>query len=331
MIKKILIGSLLSVALLLSGCEDSAGEDSLAIQQMLDKGDYAGVISALEDSANSSGDYIDLGTAYMGKAGLSLTDILSAMSSYDDTQDDDAFAAFVNSIAGASAPTAFTDLCKSRDFYKKVVTDCTSDNLSDSDKDVCLFMGLSAVTQTAVAIDNLADVSKFEDDSVEDYKLTASICAMQYASGNPIDSDCTVVENPDVTFSFSEKTYTPLTVTTVNGDNYDYLVTTTNQLALTQGYCMENDFSTRVDDYDIVTAPYACPMNTNPDIEECVLLDILNDGMNSIGAVLTEDIQADIDEFKCEILGEPIGCDTAGDITDEDIIEYLDSKNAGDA
>jgi len=337
MVIKMLISVLLATVLFLSGCGDSEGEDSLAIQQMLDDGDYAGVITALESSADSDGDYIALGTAYMGKAGVSLTNIVSAMSS--DNVSNDGFASFVNGIADISTPTALTDLGKSSKYYKMVVGDCSALDLSDSAKDICLYIGLGATTRSAVTIDSLVgNISTFSDNTIIDNQLTASVCAMAYAFNNTNNGTCTFTESPDVNFTVISRVYTPLIVTVVadvNATKYHYLMTSTNATVLTNGYCTEIDFSTRVNDYNLTTAPYACPVNENPVEDELtatgILVDILNDGIDSIAAAVTDDIQADIDEYKCDVLGGVYngGCSVSltQNISEQNIIDYLNTQN----
>ncbi len=335
MIKKILTASLFSAMILLSGCGDSEGEERLAIQQMLDDGDYVGVISAVEPTADSSEDYIALGAAYMGKAGLSLTDILTALAAASDNGGD-SFAEFVSSVANSSTSTALTDLGMSGDYYKKVVAGACTDNfltLSDSQKDICLFIGLGATTKATVAINHLVgDISTFTDNTKIDDKLTASACAMQYAfdgrSNSNVNAACTnfIEEVPDVNFTVINKVYTPLAIT-VDGNEYYHLMTSINQTVLTKGYCTRDDFSTRVDTYDAALAPYACPINEDPSAVDLtvatVLVNVLNEGMDSIGAALSEEIQADIDEFKTEITG-----DVNGTITEQNIIDYLNTQNS---
>ncbi len=338
MVKKILAGSLFTVMLLLSGCGDSEGEDRLAIQQMLDQGDYTGVIAALESSANSDDDFIALGAAYMGKAGVSLTNIVSAMASTNDATDD-GFATFVNSIAGISTSSAITDLGKSADNYRKVVGDCASLTLSDSAKDICLYIGLGATARTAVTIDSLVgDISTFGNDTTDD-KLTASACAMQYAYNGSTGTGCTINNTvSDVNFTVINKIYKPLVINT----DYHYLMTTdgSNRTILTNGYCSAESFSPRVDDYNNTAVPslYACPINEDPAADELtasgVLVDILNEGMESIGAAVTEDIQEDVDEFKCEILGGTydefngcVGANITQDISEQNVIDYLNTQN----
>ncbi len=336
--KKVFFVSAFTAILLLSACGDSEGEDRLAIQQMLDDGDYTGVISKLEGSVSSDDDYIALGAAYMGKAGVSLSNIVNAMASTDNTNDD-GFATFVKSIADISTPTAITDLGKSADYYKEVVGDCSGLNLSNSSKDICLYIGLGATARTAVTIESLVgDITTFTDSSVADDKLSASVCAMQYALDGSTGTDCSIREDTDVYFTTIDKTYTPLIVT-VNVTDYYYLMTTTTpkKTVLTDGYCSATDFTTRTQNYDAINAPYACPINEDPTVEELtttdVLVNVLNDGIEAVGAAVTEDIQADIDEFKCDIVGgiyvDGSGCTQAidSDINEQDIINYLDTQN----
>lgn len=348
MVKVVLIILFLSVSLVFSGCGESEGESRLETQQMLDEGNYAGVISKLEGNANSNEDYIALGAAYMGKAGFSLADIVSAISS--SSEDDDAFAGFVISVADQRNSNAITDLDTSTSYYQKVVQNrCLDTNatLSDSQKDVCLYIGLAHTTTAAVALNHIAgDVSTFgSENNGTDNKLQASTCAMQYAldggSDTNVDASCTVTPDSNVTFTILEKDYNKFTVD-VNATSFYYLMNENNQTVLTDGFCSETDFATRVDDYN--ASLHACPINEDKDKDELttagVLVNVLNEGIGSIGGASTQDIQGDVDEFKCDILNgtydEFNGCtdilnnpiDITVDITELDIINYLNNENS---
>jgi len=356
-LKKILAVVLVSMSLLLSGCGESEGELHLEIQQMLDQGNYAGVISRLEGQASSSEEFIALGAAYMGKAGLSLSDIVSAMASDDDSnQNDDGFGSFVGSISSKSTPSALNDLGKANSNYKQILGErCRDKNatLSDSQKDICLYIALANTTRAAVAIGTLAqDVSKISDDSNgSDDKLTASTCAMQYASDGAsdanVDAACRVATDGNVTFTVLEKTYDTFTVE-VNATKYHYLMNDTNRTILTKGFCSSDSFTPRVDDYNATANPahYACPINEEKGAEELtavnLLTTVLNEGIDSIGgAAASDDISSDIDEFKCDILGgdynEFNGCkdsithqdiNTTQEISEQQIIDYLNRANS---
>jgi len=350
--KKVLLVLLFSISLILNGCGDSEGESQLETQQMLDQADYAGVIAKLEGKASTSEEFIALGAAYMGKAGLSLADIVSAMASSDDSnQNSDGFGGFVGSIAGKSTPSALKDLGRANSNYKQILGERCRDNnatLSDSQKDICLYIALANTTRAAVAIDTLAeDVSKISDDNNgSDDKLTASTCAMQYASDGAsdanVDANCTISPEGNVTFSVLEKTYDKFTVA-VNGANYYYLMNDSNRTILTKGFCSADSFTPRVDIYNATLN--ACPINEDKDAEELtavgILTTVLNDGIDSIGgAAASDDISSDINEFKCDILGgnydEFNGCrdsnfhvvDTTQEISEQQIINYLNRENS---
>jgi hypothetical protein len=342
MIKKILATSLFGLTLVMSGCGDTEGEDRLATQQMLDDGDFTGVISKLESIASSDDDYIALGAAYMGKAGLTLTNIVSSMVSATDTNDN-AFAGFVTGISSTSSSTALTDLNKAVDYYNEVIkTKCADKDilLSTTQQDICLYKGLASTSSAAVTIDLIAgDISTFGDTDIEDYKLTASVCGMNYAFDRT-QGDCTVTEQSDVNFTIINKVYTPLIIT-VNADTntpkteYHYLMNDVNQTVLTKDFCLVDDF-TRYEDINATANLYACPINEVASSDELttttVLVDVLNDGIDSIGGVASDETQSDIDEFKCDILGgtyDGSDCNVSLDnnVTEEDVIDYLNSQN----
>jgi len=342
MMKKILATSLFGLTLVMSGCGDTEGEDRLETQQLLDAGDYTAVIEKLESTAQSNDEYIALGSAYMGKAGLTLTNIVSAMVSESNTNES-AFASFVTGVSSTSTTTAISDLNKAISFYTRVVNyACTARyrTLSNSEKDICLYIGLASTSSAAVAIDLIAgDISSFGNTDVEDYKLTASVCGMNYAfDGNA--SGCTVTEGSDVNFTTLNRVYTPLVIQVdADTDNteYRYLMNDSNQTVLTSDYCTATDFSTRVATYISGTPEYyACPISETASSEELttasVLVNVLNEGIDSISGAASEETQTDIDEFKCDILGgsfDGTDCNVSLDtnVTIQDIFDYLNTQN----
>ncbi len=348
MIKKILTGLFISSIFLFSGCGDDEGESRLSTQQMLDNGEYNKVITKLDDKAEKSdSDYLALAAAYMGRAGVSLPDLVDVVSSNNNDGDGE-FSSFVNDISLITSASALLDLEKATAYYEEVVDDNCSGEidtiLSDSQKDICLFIGLSSTTKVAVTIDLITeDISALSNSGVQDEQLKASTCAMQYAldggSDVNVNEECrgNIVENSDVTFEIIEKTYTPLTIT-LNGREYYYLMTeaitgtNSKQTVVTRGYCTAIDFSTRYipqssEEYEKPNDYYACPINEVKDEEELtvieLLVDVLNEGIDSITSAASEDMQADIDEFKEEIKDSS----SSEDITEQDIIDYLNRKN----
>ena len=364
MIKKIVATSLVAATLIFSGCGDgSDGENRLETQQMLDNADYAGVIAKLESSASSNEDYLALATAYMGKAGYSLLSIISAITADDED--------LISALGKKSSYKSNLDLDKAEVFYKKVVGDntCVSNSnttLSASQKDVCLYLGLTAVTQVASTVNLLVgDIDNFanENNSTEDYKLTASGCAMQYAFENNETNvtnynGCKItISSSDVNFTIIDKLYRPIEVTVTAENNasqkYHYLMTevdantSTRQTVITSGYCSETIFTPRVDDYN--SSLYACPINEtlakdeNATTSMNVLVDALNGGLDSVIAATkvddgstdnNNDVQKSIDEFKCNVLdgnytSSDNSCDAniSEDISESQVIDYLNNQN----
>jgi len=345
MIKKLLVTSLLGLSLMMSGCGDTEGEDRLETQQMLDAGNFTGVISKLEGRASTKDEYLSLGAAYMGKAGLSLTNIITSMVSSVGSGDS-AFAGFVTGISSSSSISALPDLSKAIDYYTNVVgAACLNPNatLTNSQKDICLYIGLASTSSAAVTIDLITgDIATFGDSTAQkDEKLTASICALGYAFDGNETTDCSVIRDVNVTFLESGKTYRSVLMSVVggSGSQYGYLINDNNQTVLTKNYCENTSFSTRTStDTYVVGAPaqHACPINESSSAEEFttagVLVDVLNDGIGAIGGAATEETQGDIDEFKCEILGGHYNydsCDVSLDnnVTEQNIIDYLNSQN----
>jgi hypothetical protein len=337
-IKNILSISLLSAMLLLSGCgEESEGEAQLDTQQMLDEGNFAGVITKLESSADSSADFLALGAAYMGKAGLAMPSLIEIIDNSSDSSDN-AFGTFIQDVDKKKSATALNDLEKASAYYKRVIGDVCDEtqsaSLNSESKDICLFLGLSQTLKAATTITYIADdVTNFAVSGAEsDPKLTASTCAMQYAADKNAIIICTV--QPEGNFTFANgRTYEEVAMTT-NGETFNYLVTGITTV-ITNGFCPLDDFSKRV---NISTSDYhVCPLaetNTSTELTTAdVLVQALNDGTDSIGVTSNKDMQDSVDEFKCEVLGGTYygenSCseNLAQDVTNDQVINYLNKNN----
>jgi hypothetical protein len=332
--------SVLAATLLLSGCGESDAESELQTQQMLDKGNYEGVIAKITNPVTND-DYMALAAAYMQKAGLGLADLVTVIADSTEDANNEAFAAFVKSVKEKSSSTALQDLEKSAGYYKDVVTDCSSTTLSTSQEDACLYRGLAQTMKASATIGYIADdISNFGDDTMPaDPKLKASTCAMQYANNLPTEAECAVSsEDANLTFA-NTKSYERIQVT-IGTDTFDYLLsgsTSPKTTVITQGYCTTDSFSPRLEQLDgnETDTYYVCPITETADAEEltteALIVDALNDGVESIGGIATEDMQADIDEFKCEVLGGTYNgsCSVSlnQDVTNTQVIDYLNNNN----
>lgn len=345
--------SVLAATLLLSGCGGSDAESELQTQQMLDEGNYEGVIAKITNPETNE-DYMALAAAYMQRAGLGLADLVTVIADSTEDENDEAFAAFVKSVEEKSSSTALQDLEKSARYYKDVVMNCTSTTLSTSQEDACLYRGLAQTMKASATIGYIADdISNFGTSGSTDNKLKASTCAMEYASnGNIQSTDCTLFSGPTPLMFANNVTYNSLTIS-VNGESFENLIREINgtkATVITNGYCATNDFTTRVEDKNATTYDpaiyHVCPVIETADAAdelttEGLIVEALNDGVESIGGIATEDMQADIDEFKCEVLGgtysEYNGCinNTSGlsinlettSVTTAEVIDYLNNNN----
>jgi len=338
MLKKNLIVSLAAAMLLFNACDNSEGESHLKTQQMLDDGNYQGVIAHLEADANSNDDYLALATAYMGQAGYTLLDIIGAMLNNED--DDN----LISLLAKNASYNSTLDLQKAQDYYTQIVSrdECTQQDVSSSQQDICLFMGLSAISKISSTINLLAgDISNFG--IATDDKLTATTCAMQFALNNStqnISPECSVVEGSEVHFKTTDKSYTSLVVE-VNNESYHYLLTSptetgSRETISTSGYCSTSSFTPREETYS--SNLYACPINEDPNVEDTTSLSLLKDELNNGIDLITGSSEEDsnlkesTDEYKCEVLnGEynnnSCSVDTTQDIGDQETIDYLKNQN----
>jgi hypothetical protein len=349
MLKNILYS--LIISLTFSGCYNL--ETSSDTNTTQDIPQYDQVIARLEGTASTPQEYFELANAYMEKSGLVLSDVIQDIS--DSAQDADSpFMAFVQSVQPSSGEdaTSMEDLNKATDYEMMIIGDrCDEDeNLTDFEKDVCLYKGLTQTMNVANTINSLSDdVSKIETQG--DAKLQASSCAMQYAF-NGVINGCSITETGPVTFEQSGATYDSIAVYS-NGKEYEYLLhrddtTHTRELIITDGYCSTDDFNTR--EVTLSDASYyPCPVTTKegetPVTANNNLVDSLNEGTDAILAVSDnyEELAQTVKEFKIEIsaVGDDnkvvsdtiitVDTDNANingtDINMQDMIEYLNEQN----
>ena len=332
MLKKILSTSLVIATLILSGCGDSDGESRLEAQSELDAGNYENVIALLEPTSESTTEeeYQILASAYMTKAGFGLADIVDLMATSNDTGGD-GFASFASNIADGRSDTALQDLATAINYYDEVLgtESCDATGLTGTQKDICLFKGLSSLVKTATTLSYLGDLTSFGSTDGSDDELTASTCAMQYAFDGTIGAGCIKVDGSTPTFS-SDNSYGSFTMT-VNSVDYFYLKTigaTVDSTIITDGYC-KTDFTTCTPANN--TDCFACPVNQTAGAEELatttVLLDLLNNDIDAIAAATggdatdTDSMTSDIDAFKEEVGGAD------GIVTEQELIDYLNAQN----
>ncbi len=225
MFKNTILAILIIAAFFIVGCEDSEGESRLQNQQSIDHGDYDSVIANLESKEyKDDDDYLALGAAYMGSSGLAFSDVIVLMSeSSEDSASGDSFSSFIENVGTDDNPEAIYNLQKARDSYSHVVTPSSCEEnaatLSDTQKDVCLFSGLTDSMKAAIVINYLGGDAALREAAHggDDDHLTASSCALQYAYDGTKERECSyIVDRRTITFG-SPDSYLPLSVV-VNAD-----------------------------------------------------------------------------------------------------------------
>jgi hypothetical protein len=355
--KTLLSVAILSTGLGLVGCNevDQNGElCSYYVKQDMNAKNFDSALSRLEtqscqESYPADGYMVDKGTAYMGRAGTSLPDIMfSLMDSNDEgSEQNGSFQTFVNSMTSTQSATALTDL----KLANHVLSEYLVGTGDDERLGVRLINSMVSMAQTTSAIYNLLggeldswfdDKSDITDTSEANYKLERATCALEIINLIGTQETC---NDTDVITSYSGpgsvtfndgSTYSTYTVTDVNAVEEMFLAGTPAFMVMTEGFCDVN-YATGTEG---AAGIYPCPLNRGNGDElgmEDYLLDTLKDGIANIESVVdnlpsvSEEDKADIldsiDEFKTEILAESSKTDIAN-IEIEDLLAYLNKSES---
>jgi len=346
-----------SASFLINGCNDTESElCRYYIQNDLDQGNFESAIARLADESCQATypekEYlVDLSSAYLGKAGLPLPVIMRAMIEDESTNEELTFESFVGEISESASTTVLTDLDSSRSALNEYLgtNSCKSiESPTSAQETVCLITGFIDVLKTTMAIETLTggDVAAWVDnENGESPSMLRSSCALKYSfeHKNDIDFstpyyDCepgvTVDNSEEVTFTSAngnEKTYNHLTISYQGESEYFLESTALGSTIFTNNHC-EIDY-TVCNDVEL-NACYTCPLSqAEEDLNiKDYLLDALNNGFDSIEAVIKSSGQADdaeiqqaIDDFKLEIKSEGCSAIPEGEdcFTMDDIINYL--------
>lgn len=336
MMKKMLMASFIGAMLLLSGCSNTDGEDRLEIQEMLDDGDFEGVISALESESDANTTSIDenmqLGYSYMGAAGLSYSDLVTMMADTDTTAapslrstratDNDAFATFAEKLQenAANNPDVLKLLEKAIKMFEKVGAEAPG-----NDTDANLMLGMTQIAKATTTFTYLGDVAKLVENGI-DNELLASACAIVHIYANPIGTSSVTNPTNDCAYSViiadvnTSDPYKAVRVTLKNNGTGDYLrLITVNEedVVVTDGYI---DAITGDDTNESNSGNnMAKPVQDETLTVRAALLTTLNEGFDVILEIAPVDIQADIREFKNEI-----DTDLSGEISAQEMADYIE-------
>ncbi len=347
-IKTFALSAILAISFTGCGGGDDTASCRFEIQQNLDKGNFSAVISELSSATsacrsayNGNEWQVDLGAAYMGEAGLGISDIVSLIGAEDAPgSTTSSFETFIDGITAQQSGTALDSLDNAKVAYLAALNgvNCNSLSLSSSEKDICLYTGLAdTMLATTTLTYLLDDVSALFDDTDltaqanAEEEMKASMCALEFLNQTTTCADASTVSAIDVDFTYSDlstKTFSDVTVV-INGNTYHRLGTASavspGTTIVTNGYC-NNDFTSPSTMWDSVTSPYACPLNQDPNEADrnitTLLVDTLNSGLDSIEGVVSGDpaLQQDIIDYRNEI--DSFG-NSDGTITIDEIQDYL--------
>jgi len=336
MTKKILFFILVIGTFLYTGC-DTTQKDGVDYNILLEKESFTEVIHQLEDKASKNDEYLALGSAYMGLSGLKISDVINKICKSSETQEDSSLMAFTQSAkydkAKCDVPLSY--LNKATTYFLQVIGEkCSTDpeNLSDFERDVCVYKGLS---QTMEAVTTLNYIQ-------EDNKLKASSCAMEYALKGRA-SECSIYVKGDVEFLKNTKTYEAIFVY-ADGSEYEYLIEKgqygSKKVIVTDGYCKIDDCDNRTQEKDVSSSSlyHVCPVNINEDIKNTqevihpnVNQFIVNSFNKGTQAILigsdNELLTKTIDGFREEIYKAREDESKHEVIDEEDMLLYLKKQN----
>ena len=303
MIGKVLTVSAITAMLLFSGCENDA-EDRITTQQMLDSGNYNGVISILEPKdVKTDDDKLKLASAYMDKAGFSLTDLISIVASGED-ETDSPFASFVTSVKGVKTADTLDDLQNAIYYYGEIVdvekyvnaSPSRADDLNESEEDITIdtnefFLGLAYMTKAATVLSYMGDVSKLQEVG-DDANILASGCAMaKVYAPSKIPKECASVNYVGLV-TIEGSNYSPIEVILNNGNGERY-------------YLLANDLRDQLvlSDYttNFVGTSYPMPVKDEYLTVFSSLLDSLNKAFDFILSTAPDDVKEDIINYRDEL------------------------------
>ncbi|WP_457568285.1 hypothetical protein [Desulfurobacterium sp.] len=353
--RKLIFLSVLAGAVFLSGCngmeaisnKDSTEACEYKVTEALDKQNYDEAIALLNgecrDAFTSSERNVNLGAAYLGKAGYDIPSLVSDILNSND--DSDPLSAFLKSIADGQSGKNLIYLTKARDYYLKALgsVNCSSPNLTLMEQDACFFKGIADFAQAATsfvtlfestlgedvaeAIESWADNTTLtceQDTDENDFPDSAqfSACALEYAATGSTTNCDGFASLGNFTFGYSNKTFEVVKFTinatancTSEGNHVDYKVidktSVTPVVALTSGYCYAAN-GTACDAANETSNCFPCPVVSDNETLTVTdsLVELLNNGTSTVASVTGDtDVEESLLDIKRDICEpDPSAC-----------------------
>ncbi len=324
MIKRIILATTVAATLMLSGCgsADAEGESRLAAQNAIDTGSPGEAISLLETTpisdmnttqANaflatlSDSTKKTLASAYMSKAGLNLTDVVSKMSSAStDTNSSDSFASLATSLAGDGNKSVekVKNIDSAIKYYESLGSTATSasparalskdkkDKIDKLSKDVKLYLGMAYLSKVTLLLGMLGDVATLQSSGTLDNNFKASAKAMDcfYAgncSGVSYDSNASYSVDMPITVEIFK--------VDVNSTNY-YRASVRDANNSKKLIMLNYNNIHSASDFNSAKAfPFG------PEYKLDQLTDAINGAFNALTSAIPDDLKSDIDGYKAKI------------------------------
>ena len=353
--------SLTTAMLSFTGCGDDTTDDACAyaVQQNLDEGNFDLVIASLENNETCNGQltqtdaWLNLAAAYMGKSGLTMGNLLGAVT---DSNSSSAMSSFMTSFATSATAEGLANMDYAKSIYSYISSsaDCNTTQ-TGAKAEACLYSGMVTLTEavgslsailgsetltllsTTVVNDSPDDVN--QNNTADGIDVTA--CAISDAA--LADGVCSAPANVNfasvaaVTFSktgfsadYTPRTFTVIATGTQSNTDYVKLMDLTAAIkspVTTNGLC-RSDFSS-CSTVDVAGGCYPCPVVIDgvATTSTTGLLSIINgsdlDALSSFLPVDDTNTAADItQDLKDSIRG------TTGDssaITEAELATFLQS------
>ncbi len=357
--------SAIMAMILLGGCGNEDTTCRIDVQRDIDKGEFDSAISKLNGACktafNENDRLYNLGTAYMGKAGYGVSDVIKVMVEADEDNSNDSFTTFTKSISKNKKGNSLDLLGQAKAFFLRSldpsITDtttlfnkyCSSTSANFDDpriSNACFYVGFNEVIRTSVTLTHLTkdlnttlEAINNEDEDKVPLDMKASVDALAWATKQPLPNKSKITAS-EVTIKGIK--YKHLVIDLNNTGTTFYRLADNNasdensSTLLTDGYCDTNGDAAPCEGIENTDGSidmrhpnakscYACPISFENNSSESVvelLVETLNNGTDSIISISNDpDIEESIQDFKKEITGE-----INGTVTIDDIIKYLNAN-----
>lgn len=350
---------LMVIFLTFTGCGDDTTDDSCAyaVQQNLDEGNFDLVIASLENNQTCGGElsqedaWLNLAAAYMGKSGLTMGNLLGAVT---DSNSSDAMTSFMTSFATSATAEGLANMDYAKEIYAYISSsaDCNTTQ-TGAKAEACLYTGMVTLTEAVGSLSailgsetlqllsatTLANTDDVNGNGKAD-GLDVTVCAISDANSSvsPCSTDASISFTSIADINFTKTPFSALYTVrtfTVSGTgqddiNFTKLIDVDAVIpspVTTSGYC-KTDF-TACPTLNVAGGCYPCPVviNSAATTSTTGLLSIINgsnlDALSSFLPADDNNTAANITQDLKDSIRGTTG--DANDITEAELAAFLQS------